>query len=135
MGSVFVGSTNLYTEGEDSVKPIELWRQTRTNVNQWNNLLHATGGALKSEKCVGYLIDFNCIEGVWEYTAESEHEITITNSNRDRNTINQKVVSTEMKTLGVYDLPTGRIKGHLDNIKKKTSTWINIMKMGICQAT
>jgi hypothetical protein len=87
------------------------------------------------KKIFCFLLDYHCKEGVWEYTAESEHEITATNLDGDRNKIKQKVVSTEMKTLGVYDLPTGRIKGHLDNIKKKTSTWINIMKMGICQAT
>ena len=65
-----------------------------------------------------------------ENTAESEHEITIKNSNGDRNTMNQKAVSTEMKTLGVYDLLARGNKGHLDYIKKKTSTWINIMKNG-----
>ena len=35
-----------------------------------------------------------------------------------------------MKTLGVYDLPAGGNKGHLDYIKKKTSTWINRVKSG-----
>ena len=60
IGAVFVDNTDLYTGGEDSVKPFKLWRQTQTNVNQWNNLLQATGGALKPEKCFGYLIDFNC---------------------------------------------------------------------------
>ena len=116
MGAVFVDNTDLYTGGEDSVKPIKLWRQIQTNVNQWNNLLQATGSALELEKCFWYSIDFNCEEGVWEYTAESEHKITITNSNRDRNTINQKAVSTEMTTLRVYDSPAGGNKGHLDYI-------------------
>jgi len=35
-----------------------------------------------------------------------------------------------MKTVGVYDSPARGDKGHLDYIKKKTSTWINIMKNG-----
>ena len=61
---------------------------------------------------------------------KSKHKITITSPNGDRNTIHQKEVSAEMKTLGVYDSPAGGNKGHLDYIKKKTSTWINIMKNG-----
>ena len=53
-------------------------------MNQWNNLLQETRGALKPETCFWYSIDFNCKEGVWEYTAVSKQEITITNSSRDR---------------------------------------------------
>ena len=87
-------------------------------MNQCNNLLQATEGALKSEKCFWYSIDFNCEEGIWEYTAESKNEITIANPNGDRNTIHQKVVSSEVKTLGVNDSPARGNKGHLDYIKK-----------------
>ena len=59
MGAVFVGDTDLYTGGKDSVKSTKLWRQTQTNVNQWNNLLQATGGALIPKKCFWYSINFN----------------------------------------------------------------------------
>jgi len=59
------------------------------------------------------------------HPAESKHKIKITNQNSDRNTIHQIEVSEEMKLLGVYDSPAGGNKGHLDYIKKKTSTWIN----------
>ena len=40
-----------------------------------------------------------------------------------------------MKTLGVYDSPAGGTKGHLDYIKKKTSTWIKRMKNGHLPST
>ena len=35
MGAVFVDNTDLYTGGDNSVKPTELWRQTQTNVDQY----------------------------------------------------------------------------------------------------
>ena len=35
-----------------------------------------------------------------------------------------------MKMLGVSDSPAGGNKGHLEYIKKKTSTWTNKMKNG-----
>ena len=107
MGAVFVDNIDLYTGGDGSVKTTKLWRQTQIDVNQWNNLLQETGGVLKPEKCFWYSIDYTCKEGIWIYTAESQHKITITNPNGDRNTIHQKEVSEEMKTLGVYDSPAG----------------------------
>ena len=51
MGAVFVDNTDLYTGGKASAKSTKVWRQTQTNVNQGKNLLQATGGALKPEKC------------------------------------------------------------------------------------
>ena len=124
-------TTQICTQGEINIsKSTKLWRQTQINVDQWNNLLQATGGALKPEKCFWYSIDYNCEEGIWTFTTESEHDITITNLNGDRNTIHQKEVSSEMKTLGVYDSPAGGNKGHLDYIKKKASTRTNRMKNG-----
>ena len=49
MGAVFVDDTDLYTGETDSATSTNLWRQTQINVDQWNSLLQATGGALKPE--------------------------------------------------------------------------------------
>jgi hypothetical protein len=86
MGAVFVDNTDLFTGGKDSAKSTKPWRQTQTNVNQWNNLLHATGGAFKPEKKSSVFC--------WTTTAKREYG----NKLRKANTKSQLQTRTEIGT-------------------------------------
>ena len=59
-GALFVENADLYTcndrhpNKDESTNPAELWLQTQRNLDQWSNLLQASGGALKPKKCFWY---------------------------------------------------------------------------------
>ena len=57
MGTLFVDDTDLYTWKDGLLDPGELWLQTQVELNQLRNLLNATGGALKPQKCFWYMLD------------------------------------------------------------------------------
>ena len=47
----------------------------QSSVSSWGNLLIASGGSLKPEKCFFYLIPFKWNkEGKWSYAANEEEE-------------------------------------------------------------
>ena len=136
MGGLFVDDTDLYT-GNDTPSangevsdPMELCIRTQGNLDQWNNLLIASGGALKPEKCFWYSLNYISVEGRWCYADVSDFELTITCPDGGVNKINQKSPTTSMKTLGVVDAPAGGNIGHLEYIKSKTAIWVNRMKNG-----
>jgi hypothetical protein len=68
MGALFIDDTDLYTWRDRLLNPGELWCQTQVNLHQWSCLLNATGGALKSEKCFWYRLNYRCKDGEWSYT-------------------------------------------------------------------
>ena len=130
MGAIYVDDADLYTSSEDLTNEVDLVVQTQNNVDQWNDLLKASGGALKPEKCFWYMLDYTCVDGVWYYIEHNDFELTVTSPDRSASTIEQKSVRESMKTLGVYDSPIGGNKGHLDYLKAKASDWVNKMSNG-----
>jgi hypothetical protein len=79
MGALFVDDTDLYKWREQIMDPGKLWCQTQIELENWNCLLNATGGALKLEKCFWYLLDYDCVEGEWTYAETRDAELKITN--------------------------------------------------------
>ena len=130
MGALFVDVADLYTSNVKLKDQETLFSQTQLRLDTWSNLLQATGGALKPEKCFWCQIGYTCKEGEWSYSEVSSGDLAITNLDGTKNIIQQKSVDESMKTLGVYNSPPGGNKEHLDYIKTKTSIWINRMKNG-----
>ena len=57
VGSRFIDDTDLYC-WEDSLKTgEELFKKIQEETHAWGNLLIATGGCLKPERCFWYLLD------------------------------------------------------------------------------
>jgi hypothetical protein len=79
MGALFVDDKDLYTWRDGHLNPGELWCQTQVNLHQWSCLLNATGGALKPEKCVWYLLDYRCKDREWLYAEIVLRKLFITN--------------------------------------------------------
>jgi hypothetical protein len=136
MGELFVDDADLYTCNDTSTAncgvtgPTDLWLRMQGNLGQWSNLLIASGGALKPDKCFWYPLDYISVEGRWSYVDVSDFELKITGPNGGVHVITQKSPTTSMKTLGVVDAPEGGNKGHLEYIKSKTATWVSRMKNG-----
>ena len=130
MGALYVDDADLYTLKDDMTDHRTLCSQTQLGLDTWSNLLQATGGALKPEKCFWYLLEYSCKEGEWSYQHDCEGEMTITNQDGTTSVIQQKSAEESMKTLGVHDSPAGGNKEHLDYIRTKMAKWINRMKNG-----
>ncbi len=81
MGALFVDDTDLYTWREDISDPGELWPQAQLELENWSCLFNATGGALKPEKCVWYLLNYVCEDNEWTYAEMVPQEMLITNLN------------------------------------------------------
>ncbi len=130
MGAMYVDELDQYMWKEPITDPFELMLQAQREVTQWSLLLNATEGALKSEKCIWYLLDYTCNKGEWSYVVHSDFELSVTNPDGFKSSIKQEEASTSKKTLGVYDAPSGGNQGHLEYIHGKLTKWINRMRNG-----
>ena len=130
MGALFVNDTDLYTWRENIIDPGDLWCQAQLDLEHWSCLLNATGGALKSDKCFWYLLDYVCKDGQWTYAEMVPCEMLITNPDGTKSPINQVKVTESKKTLGIHDLPARGNSTHLASIKEKVSIWVNRMTNG-----
>ena len=130
MGALFVDDTDLYTWREDILDPGELWCQAQLELEHWSCLLNATGGALKPEKCLWYLLNYVCKDGEWTYAEMVPRVMLITNPDGTISPIKQEKVTESKKTLGIHDSPSGGNATHLLFIKAKVSTWVNRMTNG-----
>jgi hypothetical protein len=130
MGDLFVDDTDMYMWREHIMDPTELWAQTQIKIAQWGNLLNATGGALKPEKCFWYLLDYTCTDGEWSYTKIVPRKLLITNPDGSNSPIKQEEVTELKKMLGIYDSPAGENDGHLEYIEGKATQWVSRMRNG-----
>ncbi len=93
-------------------------------------LLNATGGDLKPEKCWWYLLDYTCEDGEWRYADIVSQNLFISNPNGTKSAIKQEEAFASKKTLGIYNTPVEGNEGHLAYIRRKVTTWINRMANG-----
>ena len=135
MGDLFVDDCDLFNWLQSSMTAEEIWEETQDSVLFWGTLLCATGGALKPEKCWWYLLDYEFVDGSWEYVTEVDYNMSIPMPDGTFEQIQREDVFTSKKTLGVWDCPAGGNAEHLKAIHDKMETWINRMKNGTCRHT
>jgi hypothetical protein len=98
MGALFVNDADMYTWRRHILDPGELWAQTQIKIKQCSRLLNATGGALKSEKCWWYLLDYTCKDGEWMYANAVPRDLFIINPDGMKSAIKQEEVTVSKKT-------------------------------------
>ena len=130
MGALFVDDTDLYTWRDGLLDPGEVWAQAQVELDNWSSLLNATGGALKADKCFWYLIDYECVDGEWQYADSAPRDMFITRPDGSTSSILQHPPTFSKKTLGIHDSPSGGNSEHLTYLKDKVSTWIGRMSNG-----
>ena len=71
IGFAFVDDTDLvHVALHPSIQAQDTLRTSQKMFLKWENLLDATGGALRPEKCFWYLIDFKLCKDQWKYKAD-----------------------------------------------------------------
>ena len=125
--TLYVDDTDLLhlSQNEDSSIQ-DAHSALQASVTSWGNLLIATGGALKPEKCFYYLIGYKWdTRGQWSYQEFQESEplsIAVPLPDGSSVCIQQLPVSTPSTTLGETSSPSNT-QAALDTLSTKAMTW------------
>ena len=76
------------------------------------------------------MIDYECVEGEWQYTEMVDYELMIPLPDGSLAPIEQKDVTTGTETLRVIDSPAGGNQEHLARVHDKMKEWITRMRNG-----
>jgi hypothetical protein len=149
IGGLFVDNTDLIHVDMRTWEDLALAHHSlQEAVENWGQLLIATGGALKPVKCSYYLILFRCKKDVtWAYKDNTEDEdlrIDVPMVDGSKAQIKQLPVSKAIKTLGSMTCPSGCNKAALERMQQQGQDWVdrvisgkvsrrNIWKMLDCQ--
>ena len=129
MGTIFVDDTNLDVWLPAYRSTGEIWAEMQESVDMWGNLLNATGGAVKPEKCYWYAVDYVCEDGLWRYAPEVPFDMQVPLPDGSRAKIKQHRVDHAEKMLGVFSCPMGTDATHLEErVVKRARVWTNRSK-------
>ena len=123
MGTLYVDDTDLYIFDSTLLTGREIYEEMQRSTDTWCELLNSTGGAAKPEKCAWWLVDYTCREGVWNYTAEVEWELSVPLPDGSCEYIDQKGPLDTVETLGVWSCPGGKDDDQLQKIYDRCEKW------------
>ena len=130
VGVMFVDDSDLYCWVESMPSAEDLYETIQTETKMWGDLLLATGGCLKPEKCFWYMLDYECREGEWIPRHLVNWELMIPMEDGTKKPIYSLSPHESRKALGVTDCPAGGSAEQLRLIKTKLGEWISRMGNG-----
>ncbi len=113
MGEIYVDDMDLLTILPDVFDSDAILLAVQNNLDKWAKLLIATGGALNPDKCYWYMVSYVYHEREWMYDDTKLYELTIILPDGTCRAITQLRVTDSRKMLGVWSLPNGSDKKHL----------------------
>ena len=130
IGGLFVDDTDIIHVDMRTWEDLASAHQClQVSVDNWGQLLIATGGALKPAKCSYYLISFRWKkDGTWEYqdnTEDDELGIVVPMADGSKAQIEQLPVTKAIKTLGSMTCPTGCNKAALERMQQQGQEWVD----------
>jgi hypothetical protein len=129
MRQIFVDDTDLlkFLQGLYDIQ--ELMDSAQQDLDKWTELLIATGGALNPDKCYWYLVQYKCVNGIWEHDHDGSYKMSIPLPDGSRQEIKQINHNESKKMLGVWSNPTGDDEKHLrEAILGRAETWATRVK-------
>ena len=103
----------------------------------WGQLLIATGGSLKPEKCFYHLVSFEWkVDGTWKYAKNEKAEdfqLVVPLPDGSFEQIEHASVDTVKETLGVFTCVSGKSDDANVEMAKKAQAWIDNAKNGKVQ--
>ena len=97
IGALFIDNIDLYIWDINFKTGQEVYEQHQKELHQWTLLLNATGGALSTQKCWTYLLDYECREGEWKCIQMADIEIKIPNPKDTYSNITLEELKTDKK--------------------------------------
>ena len=102
-------------------------------MTSWEELLIATGGALKLEKCFYSVMSFEWIQGEWQYRDNSLNGtfgMTVPLLEGDCASIAHHPVTHVEKTLGAMTSPDGDSSSAIRQMQEKAQHWVDSVRNG-----
>ena len=129
---LYVDDTDLLHICQDEHNTVEdAHAALQRSVTSWGNLLIATGGALKPQKCFFYLISYDWTSnGSWKYTPHSSTQtlhLTVPQPDGSSANISQLSIQVPSTTLGGTQSPCN-LNSSLDAMTDKALIWANQAK-------
>ena len=114
LGSMFVDDTDIVVSLPELRDSLAVYNEMQSSMTCWGSLLCSTGGALKPEKCYWYMIDYECVEGEWDYAPMKHFDLSIPLPDDSMVGIQQLDVNEPREMLGVWSCPAGTDDKHLE---------------------
>jgi hypothetical protein len=113
---------------------LETFANMQASVKNWGDLLIASGGAYKPQKCFYHLISFVWDrKGQWSYAnnhVNEAYQMVVPMPDGSEVEIDHLPVTEPKETLGVWSSPVGCAKGAIARIQTKAQEWIDRAKEG-----
>ena len=129
---IYVDNTDLlHINFDKDVTAKEAHAAIQSSVNSWGNLLIATGGALKPEKCFYLILLFEWVSGVWRYKDNSisgSYGVTVPLPGGGSAAIAHRPVSHAEKMLGALTSPDGDSTSAILQMQEKAQQWVDAVR-------
>jgi hypothetical protein len=125
-GFLFVNDTDLIAFLDSTDETLEIMLECMQHaVSAWHGGLHATGGALKPEKCSWSLAAFVWSNGKWQYTTVEDHlgEILVPDLSGTVQPIMRIEPSEAVKVVGIYQAMDGNMRAQVAALTEKANEW------------
>ena len=125
-GFAFVDDTDTIQTGEQGTSSEELLVEAQDELDLWENLIRATGGAIEGDKSDYTVINWSWKQGKATYEKMNEDAtITVLNSDGIRERLKQLPADEARRTLGVWQAANGQETTQVEKMKEKANEWAN----------
>jgi hypothetical protein len=132
-GFLFVDDTDLIALAPSLAETApQVIARIQDAVRTWHGGLHASGGALKLEKCSWCLADFAWHEGQWIYTSivDTPSNLVVPNLQGNPTPIERPEPSDAVKVVGVHQSLDGKMTAQVLALKDKADAWAERIQSG-----
>ena len=127
-GILFVDDTDLlHVDLSASETITDAHEAMQSGVTDWGNLLIATGGALKPDKCFHTLIGFEWVRGKWRYVHYDDNpdaDLLVPLPDGSQVPIAHVPITEARETLGIFSAPDGNSTAAIKRMQSKTDSWL-----------
>ncbi|MGL5936571.1 MAG: endonuclease/exonuclease/phosphatase family protein [Cetobacterium sp.] len=123
VGFAFVDDTDLIHAAHDRKTPTQrTLQEAQAALSLWENMLHATGGALAPEKSYWYLVEVARKKGKWTYQREKDHPFDLFLAEGTAKVERLEVYQAK-KALGILARPDGKMTDEIKELQRKIRSW------------
>ncbi len=123
----------LHNNLEDDKSVAKVHASIQASVNNWGNLLIATGGALQPAKCFYSIIFFEWTNGEWRYADNiilGYFGVTVPLPGGEAAEIGHRPVTHSEKMLGAMTSPDGNSSGRIRMMQETAQQWVDLVQNG-----